>query len=64
MPWRSGLVVSSLPATEENGAISHDIVSRQGIWCFLHKVAGASSGWGVNQGYFDFVYFLIPKLYR
>jgi hypothetical protein len=30
LPWRSGLVVSSPPATEETGAMGREIESRQG----------------------------------
>jgi hypothetical protein len=31
LPWRPGLVVSSLPATEETRAMGREIESRQGI---------------------------------
>jgi hypothetical protein len=38
LPWRSGLVVLSPPATEETGAMGREIESRQGIgWKFLEK---------------------------
>jgi hypothetical protein len=32
LPWRRGLVISSLPATVETGAMGREIESRQGIW--------------------------------
>jgi hypothetical protein len=36
IPWWRGLVVPSPPATEETGAISHEITPRRGIgWKLL-----------------------------
>jgi hypothetical protein len=37
MPWRSGLVLSSPPATEEIGSMGREIESRHGIGCIYLK---------------------------